>query len=137
MYMRTQGFEESFLHRLETLLAERHPALELEIPNSAASWYGPQPDFTVSNPRTGSQIAVNVRSGEQARHIPLVLLPKLRALRERLRSTGRDRSEVVLITTGTVPNLVRDGLNRDGIPILFVQSPEEAAERFGERLKTL
>jgi hypothetical protein len=137
MHTSTQGFDEIFLARLEQLLAERHPTLELEVPSSAASLYGPQPHFMVSNPRTGSRIGVDVRSGEQARYIPLVLLPKLRALRERLRSNGRDGSEVMLITTGSVPNLVRDGLDRDGIPILHVDSPEEAAERFGERLNAL
>lgn len=130
-------FEEQFFDRLEVLLARRHPGLELEIPASGASLYGPQPDFLVSNPRTGSLLAAELRSGIQAQHTPLTMLPRMRVLRDLVRSAGRAGSDVVLITTAAVPNQVLAGLNRDGIPVLLVHSPEEAAERFGERLSAL
>ena len=133
----TQGFDELFLARLEELLAERHPRLELEIPTSGSSIGGPIPDFVVSNPATGSWIVGELKGGRQGKHLPFAMLPHVRALWERFRSDRHHPGDVVVITTGRIPNLVREGLDRDGIGFLEVSSPEEAVERVNERLESL
>lgn len=132
-----KGFEELFLARLEELLAERHPGFELEVPTSGSRARGPRPDFVVSNPETGSAIAGELKGGLQGQHLPFSMLPQLRALREQIRSDHSDRGDVIVITTGQVPALVREGLDNDGITILNVSSPEEAAEALNERLNSL
>jgi len=132
-----KGFEELFLARLEELLAQRHPQLALEVPTSGSRARGPRADFVISNPKTGSAIAGELKGGKQGQHLPFSMLPQLRALREQIRTDHPARGEVVVITTGKVPNLVRDGLNHDGIAILNVSSPEEGAERLNECLDTL
>jgi hypothetical protein len=133
----TKGFEELFLARLEELLAERHPSLELEVPTSGSRLCGPTPDFVVSNPETGSWMGGKLKGGFQAKHLPLAMLPHMRALREQFRSDHPQPGDFVVITTGRIPNLVQKGLNHDGIGFLEVSSPEEGAERVNERLGSL
>jgi hypothetical protein len=133
----TKGFEEQLLARLETLLAERHPGLELEVPTSGSMERGPIPDFVISNPDTGSSIVVELKGGLQGKHLPFSMLPQMRALQQQFRVENPQRGEFVVITTGRIPNLVQEGLMHDGIEFLEVSSPEEAAERLDQRLETL
>jgi hypothetical protein len=137
MSTRSKDFDEEFLGLLESLLAERHPELELEVPTSGSVEYGPVPDFVISNPRTGSSIVGELKGGLQARHLPFSMLPHMRALQQRFRTDHSHRGEFVVITTGRIPNLVQEGLIHDGIQFLEVSSPEEAAERLDRRLQTL
>jgi hypothetical protein len=106
--------------------------LQLEIP--APSFVRPSPDFVVANRCTGALLVGELKSGFQAEHIPLTTLPYLRALKE---SFGPENGDVVFITTGKVPELVRSGLDADGIGCFQVQSPEEAAARLESRLHRL
>ena len=133
----TKSFEELFLARLEALLAERHPAFELEVPTSGSRLYGPTPDFVVSNPETGSWMGGELKGGLQGRHLSFAMLPQMRALREQFRSDHPQPGDFVVITTGRIPDLVRRGLSHDGIEFLEVSSPEEGAERVNERLDSL
>ena len=133
----TKGFDELFLIRLEAMLAERHPDLALDIPTSGSGLGGPTPDFVVYNPRTGSWMVGKVKSGLQGRHLPIAMLPQMRALRARVRSDRTQPGELVVITTGRIPNLVQEGLDHDGIPVLEVSTPEEAVERVNEHLAAL
>jgi hypothetical protein len=135
--MSTKSFEELFLARLEALLAERHPAFELEVPTSGSRLYGPTPDFVVSNPETGSWMGGELKGGLQGRHLSFAMLPQMRALREQFRSGHPQPGDFVVITTGRIPDLVRRGLSHDGIEFLEVSSPEEGAERVNERLGSL
>jgi hypothetical protein len=132
-----KGFEELFLARLEQLLAERHPGLELEVPTSGSRFRGPVPDFVVSNPETGSWIVGELKGGSQGKHLPFSMLPQLRALREQFRTDHPEPGEFVVVTTGRIPTLVQKGFDHDGIRFLEVSSPEEGAERVNERLETL
>jgi hypothetical protein len=126
-----------FLLRLEQLVEERHPALEVEFPTSAERLGGPTPDVVVSNPRTGAAMAAKVRAGHEAEFIPLAMLPLVCAVRERFRSGHPLPDDVVVITTGPLPRLVREGFARRGIEHFLVKSPEEAVERLNRRLEQL
>jgi hypothetical protein len=129
--MSISDFEGTFLERLGHVLAERHPRLQLEVPSSGSHPGVPSPDFVVYNPATGARLAGELKDGLQAQHMPFSTLPYLRSLREYFRPANGD---VILITTGCVPELVRNGLTRDGIEFLQVASPEEATDRLENRL---
>jgi len=133
----TRGFEEVFLARLERLLAERYPALRLEMPVPGPYFGAPRPDFIVSNPSTGSVLLCQVKSGLPAQHLPLVTLPYIRSLRDWFLTDRGIEGDVVLISTGPIPTLVKKGLARDGIPFFEVASPEEATERLDAQLMKL
>ncbi|HEU4451709.1 MAG TPA: hypothetical protein VFR81_01580 [Longimicrobium sp.] len=132
----TRSFDEIFLARLEDLLAERYPALELQTPTPGFRFGAPRPDFVIANSRTGSLLICELKSGFQARHIPLSTLPYIRGLRDWFADRGIE-GDVVLITTGEIPQLVKKGLARDGIPFFEVASPEEATERLDAQLSKL
>lgn len=132
--MSISDFEGTFLERLEHVLAERHPRLQLEVPFSGSCFGAPSPDFVVYNPATGARLIGELKGGLQAEHMPFSTLPYLRSLREHFRPSNGD---VILITTGRVPELVRNGLTRDGIEFLQVASPEEATDRLEGRLSEL
>lgn len=132
--MPTKDFEGPFLARLERLLTERHPTLQLSVPSSGSHSVGPTPDFIVTNPATGAVLVGEVKSGAHAQDIPYSTLPQLRRIKEHDKS---DRSAVVLITTSLLPDLVRDGLNKDGIAHIQVGSAEEAANRLENQLQWL
>lgn len=132
--MSISDFEGTFLERLEHILAERHPTLQLEVPSSGAYSGVPTPDFVIHNPSTGARLAGELKGGLQAEHMPFSTLPYLRSLREHI---GFENGDVVLITTGSVPGLVRDGLTRDGIQFMQVASPEEATDQLEHRLAEL
>lgn len=129
--------EHLFFERLEQLLAERHPRLALRVPTSAEQYEGPTPDLVVSNVRTGAALGMELRVGVQGRHIPLALLPQVRALRKRFRSRLPQPGDVVLITTGRIPWQVQEIFAKDGIEYHEVSSPEEAVERLDPRLQQL
>ncbi len=133
----TQSFEEKFLAKLEETLAERYPALELDVPTSGFNFGAPRPDFVVSNPRTGSLLLCRVKSGLSAQHIPLSTLPYIRGLRDWFLTDRGIEGGVVLISTGPIPTLVKKGLARDGIPFFEVATPEEATERLDAQLSKL
>jgi hypothetical protein len=132
--MTTTDFEGPFLAHLEHLLTERHPTLQLSVPASGSYAGEPIPDFIVTNPETGAVLVGEVKSGAQAQHIPYSTLPQLRRIRDHYLS---HRSAMVLITTSFIPDLVRDGLNRDGIAHIQVGSAEEAANRLETQLRWL
>jgi hypothetical protein len=119
---------------LEHILTERHPTLQLSVPASGSYAGGPAPDFIVTNPQTGAVLVGEVKSGAQAQQIPYSTLPQMRRMREYY-SAGR--SAVVLITTSIIPDLVRDGLVRDGIAHIQVGSAEEAANLLENKLRWL
>lgn len=137
MRTNTAGFEELFYERLQALLDDEYPALELHAPISGSSFGALTPDFVVSNPRTGASLAVRVKSGFQAAYIPLSTLPLLHELREQVRSARGSASDLVLITTGELPNIVKRGLAHDGIAFFEVDTPMEAAERMTSQLHQL
>jgi hypothetical protein len=132
--MSISDFEGTFLERLEHLLAERHPQLQLQVPSSGSYSGRPSPDLVVCNPATGARLVVELKDGLQAAHMPFSTLPYLRSLREHYRPV---KGDVILITTGSVPELVRTGLTKDGIEFLQVESPEEATDRLEDRLMQL
>lgn len=133
----TQSFEEVFVARLEDLLKHRYPALKLEPPASGFSFGVPRPDFVISNPTTGSLLICELKSDFQARHIPLSTLSYIRGLRDWYLANRGNDGTVIFITTGEIPQLVKKGLTRDGIPFFEVVSPEEAIERLDVELRTL
>ncbi|HEX9938205.1 MAG TPA: hypothetical protein VGB15_13815 [Longimicrobium sp.] len=137
MRMNTADSETQFFLRLEQLLAERHPELDLAAPASLERYEGPTPDLVVSNARTGSSLGLEMRVGFSGRHIPLAMLPQVRAVRERFRSCLPQPGDVVVIATGPIPRMVREGFARDGIQCYEVSSPEEAVERLDDRLEQL
>lgn len=124
----TQNFEEIMLARLERLLAERYPGLKLDVPTSG-NLFGPRPDFVVSNPSTGSLLLCQVKSGLPARYIPLSTHAYILGLRDWFLTDRGVDGAVVLISTGPIPELVKKGLERDGIPFFEVDSPQEATDR--------
>jgi hypothetical protein len=132
--MSIKDFEGTFLARLEHVLAERHPNLQLEIPSSNSYSGFPVPDFVVSNPVTGACLVGELKGGLQAEHMPYSTLPYLRSLRQHF---GPEKGEVVLITTGSVPDLVQKGLTNDGIGFFQVGSPEDATAQIEHRLFAL
>jgi hypothetical protein len=137
MARETQCFEELFLVRLEHLLAERYPSLNLQVPTSGGGFGVPRPDFIIANRSTGSLLICQVKSGLDARHIPLSTLPYIRWLRDWFR-TGREINvDIVLIATGEIPQLVKKGFARDGISYFEVTSPEQAVERLDAQLMKL
>lgn len=133
----TRNFEEVVLARLENLLAEQYPGLKLEVPTSGSHLFAPRPDFVVSNPDTGALLLCRVKSGLAAQYIPLSTLAYIRGLRDWFLTDRGVDGGVVLISTGPIPELVKKGLERDGIPFFEVDSPEEATDRLDSQLRKL
>jgi hypothetical protein len=137
MHTNTADSETQFFLRLEQLLADRYPELDVAAPASRERYEGPTPDLVVSNARTGSSLGLEMRVGLGGRHIPLAMLPQVRAVRERFRSRLPQPRDVVVITTGRIPWQVQEVFDNDGIEYLEVSSPEEAVERLAPRLQQL
>ena len=137
MRTNTADSETQFFLRLEQLLAERHPELDLDAPTAQERYEGPTPDLVLSDTRTGSSLGLEMRVGFSGKHIPLAMLPQVRAVRERFRSGLPQPGDVVVIATGPIPRMVREGFVRDGIQYHEVSSPEEAVERLNDRLEEL
>jgi hypothetical protein len=129
--------EAKFFVRLEEVLAERHPGLRLEPPPGRAGGKRPLPDIVITNPRTGFALGGEVRAGYEAKGIPMTLLPHLDDVRRGLQAEYDPSAEVVVITTGEIPQPLRGWLDQDGVEYFEVSSPEEAIERLESRLERL
>jgi len=137
MARETQSFEEIFAARLKHLLEDRYPELELQVTTLIFHFGAPHPDFVIANRSTGSLLICELKSGFQARHIPISTLPYIRWVRDWFLADRRVGVDIVLITTGEIPQLVKRGFARDGISYFEVASPEEAVERLDAQLMKL
>jgi hypothetical protein len=139
MGMTTKGFEAEFYERLEKLLADQFPEFTLEIPRHAEWASGPSPDFMVGNPQSGVTIAGELKAGYSAEHLPIAMLPQIRAIRDRVAADrgGAGEMEMIVISTGKIPRLVQQGLERDGIEFFEVSTAQEALTRISPRLASL
>jgi hypothetical protein len=133
--MITKDFEETFLSTFEDYLHQKYPRLKVEIPASGSHPGGPTPDIIVKNVETGTQFAVELKSGFQSSHIPISALSQLRALRNYY--THQEKGDLVFITTGDIPEIVKHGLKDSGILYYSVRSPIEAVSYLDEKLKQL
>lgn len=125
----TGPYEEDFFTQFEEILARDYPELEMRAPPPGARFGAPAPELEVESLATGTRLALVVRAGFQASHLPIALLAYVRAVRDELQSEDRGGCRLALVTTGRIPAIVQGGLSRDGIPYFHVASPEEAAER--------
>jgi hypothetical protein len=137
MHSSTNSFETEVIEGLGHLLADRYPGLVLEVPGNAGWYTGPQPDFLVANPVSGATIIGELKGGFQAEHLPIAMLPQVRALRDRFAADRPGVGEMIVITTGKIPRLVQQGLERDQIEFFEVASAAEAVSRIADRLTSL
>ncbi|MBV9109690.1 MAG: hypothetical protein JO306_09820 [Gemmatimonadetes bacterium] len=126
-----------FFVRFEELFSARHPGLQLRRSPLSSREDWPLPDVVISNPRTGAALGAEVRVGYQAKALPMTLLPHVDKVRKRLRADYDPAADVVIITTGEVPQPLRRWLDDDGVEYFEISSPEEAMERLEPWLERL
>ncbi|HTQ40135.1 MAG TPA: hypothetical protein VMJ32_14005 [Pirellulales bacterium] len=131
--MITNDSENQFISLLGARLQEKHPGLTIEVPASGVNV--PTPDLIVINPSTGTSLALEVKSGFQSTHLPISAISQLRALRNSCQLQGK--TDVVLVTTGEIPTLVKNGLAKSGISSFSVQTAYDAVDTLEPKLREL